>query len=194
MREPNRIRDSIHAGLGRGRSLAEQPGIAGFGVAEVIGPDGVVKQTARFANLITQVGDQYYGERAAGITSPPDQVTGMQLGEGTTAVAKTGAGAAIVTYISGSDQANESGFPASTLETVDGDDKRQIRWRAFWDEGEATNNTINEVVLVNRTLDGSAATEAQTIARALFDSTIDKGASDTLRVTWDHHLFAAPPA
>jgi len=90
---------------------ADRMGLHGSGVAQLWTPSRehsdklLLAQEVFFDNLITQVGDQYYGERAAGIGSPPNQVTGMRLGTGSTAVAKTGAGAAIVTYTTGSNVA-----------------------------------------------------------------------------------------
>lgn len=138
-------------------------------------------------NLVTQVGDQYYGERAAGVSTPPDQVTGMRLGTGTTAAAKTGAGAAIVTYLSGSNQAIAGGFPTSTLNGS----ARRIQWQAVWAAGDATDSAITEAVLTNEDpLTDVAGSAADTIARVVF-SAIDKGAADTLTITWSHDLLGA---
>lgn len=138
-------------------------------------------------NLVTQVGDQYYGERAAGIGSPPAQVTGMRLGTGVTAAAKTGAGAAIVTYISGSNQAIAGGFPTSTIPAT----ARRIQWQAIWVPGDSTNAAITEAVITNETgptdVAGSAA---NTISRVVF-AAVAKAAGDTLTVTWSHDILGA---
>lgn len=143
---------------------------------------------SEFKNLVTQVGDEYYGERAAGIASPPAQVTGMQLGTGTTAVAKTGAGAAVVTYVSGSNVAIDGGFPTSALQGS----SRRIQWKTTWAAGVATSNGIAEVVLINQSIATDAgAAAADTIARALLSPTVNKGASDTLAITWNHDLLGA---
>lgn len=138
-------------------------------------------------NLVTQVGDEYYGERAAGIASPPDQVTGMRLGTGTTAAAKTGAGAAIVTYISGSNQALTGGFPTSALNGS----SRRIEWEATWAAGDSTNSAITEAVLTNETpLTDVAGSAANTIARIVFTAR-NKTADDILTITWAHDLLGA---
>src|SRR4051812_2794720 len=79
--------------------------VRGLVHAVLTGPDGEIKYDEIFENVVTLIGNQYLGERAAGITSPPAQVGGMRLGTGTTAVAATGAGAAIVTYVTGSNAA-----------------------------------------------------------------------------------------
>jgi len=138
---------------------------------------------------VTQVGDQYYGERAAGIASPPAQITGMKLGTGSTAVAKTGAGAALVTYLSGSNKALDGGFPTSALNGS----SRRIQWKRTYAAGEATTaSAITEAVLVNDTIATDAtSTAANTISRVLITGVGSKGASDTLTVTWNHDLLGA---
>jgi hypothetical protein len=145
-------------------------------------------QEVEFDNLVTQVGDQYYGERAAGIASPPGQVTGMRLGTGSTAVAKTGAGAAIVTYTNASQVAISGGFPTSSIPGS----ARRIQWQALWGAGVATASGLNEVVITNESpITNVAGTTANTISRALLSPVVNKGASDTLTVTWNHDLLGA---
>jgi hypothetical protein len=148
-------------------------------------------QVVEFTNLITNVGDEYYAERAAGIASPPGQVTGMQLGTGSTAVAKNGAGAAVVTYITSSAVAIDGGFPTST-NTQTGAVAITIAWKTTWAAGVATATGINEVVLINQAVaTNSAAPAANTISRALLSPVVNKGASDTLAITWNHNLLGA---
>jgi hypothetical protein len=171
--------------------------IKGHGVAELwtprrnllAGPAGLLlAQRVEFENLVTQVGDQYYGERASGIGSPPAQVSGMRLGTGVTAVAKTGAGAAIVTYVTGSHVAIDATWPQSSLNAS----SRRIQWKTTWNAGVATASNIAEAVVTNETpLTDVAGTAANTIARALLAPTVNKGASDTLAVTWNHDLLGA---
>jgi hypothetical protein len=137
-------------------------------------------------NLVTQVGDQYYGERAAGIAGAPGQVTGMKLGTGSTAVAKTGAGAALVTYLSGSQKAIDGSFPASSLNGS----SRQIQWKTSWTAGTINGSALREVVLVIDVLADATSTAANTIARALFGP-MTLGVLDTLAITWNHLLLGA---
>lgn len=175
-------------------SMDEIVGLRGFGHWQLHDEDGNLKDAGFFQNLITDVGDEYYGERAAGIASPPNQVTGMKLGTGTTAVAKTGAGAAIVTYAGTgitASRAIDGSYPTSSQPGGAGT-ARQIQWRTTWSAGECTVNALAEVVLSNQTaLADSAGTAADTIARALLSPTINKGASDTLTITWNHNLLGA---
>lgn len=188
------IRDSHVALLERRSHAQDFCGIRGNGVARLWSPSLFVPgkmllaQEVEFENLVTQVGDQYYGERAAGIGSPPNQVTGMRLGTGSTAVAKTGAGAAIVTYTTGSSIAISGGFPTSSIPAS----SRRIQWQTLWAAGIATVSGLNEVVITNETpLTNVAGSAANTISRALLSPVINKGASDTLTITWNHDLLGA---
>lgn len=139
-------------------------------------------------NLITQVGDQMYGERGAGIGSPPAIPTGMKLGTGSTAVAKTGAGAALVTYLTGSHHAFDGSFPASSLNSA----ARRIAYKVTWAAGEATTaSAVTEVVIVNETLSNATSAAAATVARALLTGIGSKGASDVIEITWYHDLLGA---
>jgi hypothetical protein len=242
--------------------------VRGWGHYELRGPDGKLKQSGSFSNLVTDTGDKYYGERASqivgstvaitaitnatsavvttgsahgfgvgdsvliagvtpagyngrwaitavgstttftiyvgtalgagsafgtaqGLTQPG--VSGMRLGTGTTAVADTGAGAAIVTYKTGSNHVLDSGFPASSQPGGAGT-ARRIQYKATWAAGEATeiSTPLAEVVITNeQPLSNAAGTAANTISRALLSPTVLKGASDTLAVTWNHDVGGA---
>lgn len=177
-------------------------GIRGFVIARLTtpktnlllpGPKTLTKMLLEQENLVTRVGDQYYGDAGAGLhanatVTDPEPVKGMQLGTGSTAAAKTGAGAAIVTYITGSNNAIDGSFPTSTLNGS----SRRITWETTWGAGDSTNSAIAEAVIVNpTTFADSGAAEADTISRVVFGSTIDKQAGDTLTVTWYHDLLGA---
>ncbi len=162
-------------------------GIVGELTIEVFGPDGELKSREVTHNIITQVGDQFYGERAAGVAGAPAAVTGMKLGTGSTAPAKTGAGAALVTYLTNSHQAL-TGTPTSSLSGS----SRRITYAATWAAGKATTaSPVTEVVIINDALADATSTAAATISRALVGSVAAKGASDTLTITWTHDLLGA---
>lgn len=247
--------------LGRPAPVHEGVGFHGEGWVELRTEDGALKELCVFDNLITNIGDDYYMERAASILgsttnivsstnaspivitanshglSQGDKVIvaghttntaavgqwivgtttantlqllgttgngvggatgtvqgltltsvqGMKLGTGTTAVAKSGAGAAIVTYVSSvtASKVVDSTWPQSTR-TVPG---CQIQYKTSWAAGEATTSGSNwaEVVLsIENPFADDAGTAGNTIARALLSPTINKGASDTLAITWNH--------
>lgn len=146
---------------------------------------GNVKDERSKSNLVTSVGNQYFAERAANIASPPNQVSGMKLGTGTTAAATTGAGSALVTYITGSQRAMDATFPSAA---AGAGTSRRITWQATWAAGVATNAAITEAVIVNEaTLADLTTAAANTIARVVFTA-ISKSATDSLVITWTHDL------
>jgi hypothetical protein len=158
------------------------------------GPSGLIlKERQIMPNLVTRVGDQHYGDAFAGLhanatVADPDPVTGMQLGTGGTAAAKTGAFAATETYVSGSNVAIDAGFPTSGLSV----NSRRIQWETTWGAGVATNGALAEVVITKDIgLPDVTSIEADTISRAVFGAPIDKQAGDTLVVTWNHDLLGA---
>ena len=173
------IHDQLTSAGDYQRPNDDHAGIYGHGVVELRGPDGALKQRVEFTNLVTQVGDQYIGDRAAGIGAIT-AITGMQLGTGTTAVAKTGAGAAIVTLVAASLVA--VGTPTSSLSGS----SRRIAYATTWAAGTATATGISEVVMTNQaTGTQTVAPASATIARALLSPTVNKAAGDSLSVTWN---------
>jgi hypothetical protein len=140
-------------------------------------------------NIVTQVGDQVYGERGAGVSGAPAAPTGMKLGTGSTAVAKTGAGAALVTYLAGSNKAFDATYPQSALNGS----SRRITYKRTFAAGEATSaSPITEAVIVNDTIATDATSPAaNTISRILVTGISAKAATDTLTATWNHDLLGA---
>ena len=172
--------------------MNDKSAIKGHVTVELRRPDpktGEVKVVEKrdINNLVTQYGDQFYGERANGIGSH-DPVSGMKLGTGTTAAAKTGAGAAIVTYVTASQMALNATYPQSSLEGS----ARRITFQSTWEPGEATESAIAEAIVTNQTaLANNAGTAADTLARVVFSPVINKQAGDTLTITWHHDLLGA---
>ncbi len=188
MIETGAISDDISSTMTRGRDTGSLVVTRGLVVAELRDEHGRLKGRCEVQNLITEQGDRYYGERAAGIASPPAQVTGMKLGTGSTAVAKTGAGAALVTYLTDSHQAIDGGFPTSALNGS----SRRIQWKTTWAAGKATTaSAITEAVIVIDTLADATSSAANTIARVLLTGIGSKGASDSLSITWSHDILGA---
>lgn len=167
--------------------LNDPAGVVGHVYWELRDENGELKASGETKNLITEKGDQMYGERGAGLGSPPAAPTGMKLGTGSTAVAKTGAGAALVTYLSNSHQAFDGTYPQSAL-----DNGRKITYRCTFAAGKATTaSAITEVVIVIDALADATSTAANTASRALLTGIGSKGASDTLTITWTHTLLGA---
>lgn len=152
--------------------------------AVLIDEDGNVKAEVTTRNLVTAIGDQLYASRGAGLTSSATP-TGMKLGTGSTAVAKTGAGAALVTYLSASNKAFDATFPSATGGVAS--------YKRTYAPGEATTaSAITEVVIVTEAISTDAtSTAANTISRALLTGIGSKAAGDTLTITWTHTILGA---
>lgn len=184
-------RDEMTAVSGYNRPTEDACRIKGSIVAELRGPDGELKQRVEVDNVLTQVGEQMYGERGAGLGGAPAAPTGMALGTGSTAPAKTGAGAAMVTGQSGT--AAALGATATSQLSGSGNNPRRIIYTQTWAAGTGTANGLAEVVLQN----GTAATippnttTTNVVARALLSPVVNKGAADSLTVTWNQDIGVA---
>lgn len=185
MLDTGKLDDAVSVVLDRGRGSGDEGRLVGFVVAELFGPDGVLKARCEAKNLITAVGDQLYVARGSGIGSPPAAPTGAKLGTGSTAPAKTGAGAALVTYLSGSNKAFDASFPTAVGGVA--------TYKRTYAPGEATTaSPITEAVIVNDTIATDAtSTAANTASRVLLTGIGSKGAADTLTLTWTHTLLGA---
>lgn len=161
-------------------------GILGYGLVILHGPDKIIP----FMNLVTTAGDEYYSQMAIAGVSPasaatPTKASGMKLGTGTTTPSKSGSGAALGTYLSGSNAAFDSSFPATAA--VTGTDAGwKATYQTTWAAGTATNSAISEVVIVNDSGTDATSTAANTYSRVLFSPTADKGSTQALTVVWNH--------
>jgi hypothetical protein len=168
-------------------------GLYGYGTVSLLGADGRLKDIESFANKITTAGDQYYATRAIAGVSPAaaadaTKMSGMKLGTGTTAAAKSGAGAALVTYISGSNNPFDASFP--TAAAVGGDSGWNATYKTTWAAGDVTNSAITEAVIVNDAGTDLTSTSANTAARVVFAAK-NKTVDDTLVITWVHTFLGA---
>lgn len=167
--------------------LDDKAGLVGTLSWELWNDKGELVVEGSVKNLVTSVGDQYFAGRAALSSGLPAQVTGWRLGTGSTTPAKSGAGAAVVSYLSGSNKANDASFPTVVAGVV--------TWKRTYAPGEATSaSPITEAVLNTDTIandNATTATAANTIARALISGVASKGAGDTLILTWTHTLLGA---
>lgn len=193
MKDNNRVTDAFEIALGRARDLVDGTGLVGYGVVELRGPGGDLKQVEPFANLITTAGDEYYAKKGIVGVSPanpsaPTVASGMKLGTGTTAAAKSGAGAALVTYITGSNNPFDATFPSAAA--VGGDGGWNASYKTTWAAGDVTNSAITEAIITNDAATDATDTAAETYSRVVF-SAVNKGASDSLAITWTHKFLGA---
>jgi hypothetical protein len=149
--------------------------------------DGELVDERHVTNLITDAGDLYYAGMAIALVTPaapaqPTKMSGMKLGTGTTAVAKSGAGAALVTYLSASNLGFDTSFPATV--NLGAGLGVNGQYKTTWPAGTATNAAITEAVIVNDAGTNATSTAANTAHRIVFTA-INKTASDTLVITWN---------
>jgi hypothetical protein len=190
-----RLTDEIMIELDRMRVFEDRIGLVGYGIAALYGATGQLKQLEVFSNLITTAGDQYYAKMGIVGVSPaaptaPTLANGMKLGTGSTAVAKSGAGGALVTYKTGSNVVFNASYPVAAA--VAGTDTGwTATYQSTWAAGVATDAALTEVVIVNDQATNATTTAANTYSRALFASAINKGALDALTVTWAHKFLGS---
>lgn len=153
-------------------------GLWGVVVAELRDLYGRLKRRKIVQNLVTSQGDKF---AAAAIYTAAYSGWGMKLGTATTVAAKTGEGSfvAVADYVSGSAKALDNSTPKA------GATNDIVQFRRMWAPGEAINATINRVSIVDNTSDAGEADATHTFAIAVFSGAINKGADDTLTVTWN---------
>jgi hypothetical protein len=143
-------------------------------------------------NLTTYVGDQMYAGLGGWVSGAPAVPTGMKLGTGNTATyppAKSGAGAALVTYLAGSECPFDSGFPNLTTVVVNTVTEQAINYQCTWGLGVATTAlNLTEVAIVNDALVDAASSAGNTIARVSFGALAPKTAAEVLTIAWAHNL------
>jgi hypothetical protein len=185
--EKNKISDNVSVAMTRGRAVTSKNRIGGNVDVVLRGADGNVKYKEKGFNLVTDVGDEVIATRL--YDNAVNIVTGMKLGTGTTAAAKNGAGAGMVTYISGSQEALDA---AATDATKGAGAGWRTTYVCTWIAGDVTNSAIAEVCLTNQTaLADNTSAAADTVARYVFAATIDKQAGDSLEVTWNIDVLGA---
>lgn len=165
----------------------------GHVLVQLFDADGNLKAERRGENLITDAGDLYYaGKAIVGISpanpSAPTAASGMKLGTGSTAAAKSGAGGALVTYISGSNNPFDSSFPAT--QNLGAGLGVNGQYKTTWAAGDTTNSAITEAVIVNDAGTDATSTAGNTYHRITFTA-INKAAGDSLVITWNAKFLGA---
>lgn len=158
--------------------LKDKMGLRGIVIAEVRDKDGKLKQREVTHNIVTDQGDDF---AKSAIYTAAYTVWGMKLGTATTVASKSGAGSFIATadYVSGSAKALDDSTPKQGASSI------ICQFRRLWAAGEGTDSNINRVAITGNTSDAGEANADDTYAIAVFASSINKGASDTLTVTWN---------
>lgn len=185
---PDTIRASLEA-----QGHKDAMGIIGIVEIELTDKDGNLKDRQVIYNLVTDAGDLYYATRAISAVAPAapsdaTKMTGMKLGTGTTAAAKSGAGAALVTYKTASNQAFDSTWPKTV--NLGGGLGVTGEYQTTFAAGTATDAALTEAVIVNDSSTNATSTAANTASRVVF-SAINKTATDSLKINWSHKFLGA---
>ena len=135
------------------------------------GVDGQVKETREIKNLVVNAGLAYVISRMVGTAKAV--MSHMALGSGTTAAA---AGNTDLESILGSREALDS-------TTIAGSNNEQVVYVASFEAGDAT-GAVTEAGIFN------ASTAGDMLCRTVF-AVVNKGANDSLTVTWTITLAAS---
>lgn len=192
-RDLNIVEDTIQLALARARATHDRGGLVGYGAIALTGPGGALKYLVDFHNLITDAGDGYAAAKVITGVAPaapaaPTAASGMKLGVGTTAVAKAGAGGALVSYITGSNNPFDATYPL--VNNLGSGLGQEARYRVTWAAGDVTNAAITEAVIVNDAATDATSSAANTYSRIVF-AAIDKQAGDSLTITWNWKYLGA---
>lgn len=151
-------------------NTVEKLGVKGQLAVVLTGPDGKVKAEQVIPNLVVNTGLAYIVSRMVGTSKDP--MSHMALGSGTTAPA---AGDTALQTQLGSRVALSSS-------TISGDNNEKVVYIAAFGAGEGT-GAVTEAGIFN---DASAG---DMLCRTTF-AVVNKGADDTLQITWTITLSA----
>ena len=155
------IPNATEVSLGRGAGLEDGLPVRGRVTLELYGPDGELKERQETDNLVVDAGEAHIADRLS--SSPTGAAMGW-MAIGTGAVAPAAANTALGAEI---DRNTCTATDAANVVTYVGN----------WAAGDGTNSAITEAGIFN------AASVGTMLARATFTA-INKGASDTLAITW----------
>ena len=129
------------------------------------GPDGTVKAERRAHNLVTDVGCAHIADQLA---SSQDEVAMSHMAIGTGSAAPAASDTTLATEL-------DRNALDSFAQGAGGDDHK-VAYVASWAAGDGTGALVEAGIL-------NAASAGTLLARVVF-SVINKGAADTLEITW----------
>ena len=162
MKDSLGVEDSLAASVGRGAPLHDGLPVRGRVLVELYGPDGELKESRETENLVVDAGEAHIADQLS--ASPAGSaMSHMAIGTGGTApvAGNTALGAEI----------DRNALTSRT------DAANVVTYVGNWAAGDGTNASIQEAGIFN------AASTGTMLARATFTA-INKGASDTLAITW----------
>ena len=170
--------------------MNEKTGITGHISWKLIDASGKVKSEGESDNIVTTQGDHYYVDQLSDAGGSPAALMVLGTGAGTPAKADT--------WVSGYFEGN--GTTAATAGEVaistHASSASVLQYVGTFSAGYATQDGITRVGLANMvaSADGNGTPDDDTtffIAHGTIDPTVNKGASDTLVVSWYHQLLGS---
>ena len=164
-------------------------GITGKVIAVVFGPDGKIRRVIEGKNIVSNDGDMYYAQMAAG-EAPDDDFdaagAGLRLGSDDTAPTKPDTD--VTTFIASTGKAVSAGYP----KTADADANNSgggvdiITWMFEYSAGDFTAAGIKESAIVD-----DVGTPTVCLCHFLFAASFDIVASEALTVFVNHEFLGA---
>lgn len=162
MKEMLAVNDEVAVTVGRGVHLPDTLQMRGHVTVELYGPDGDLKDIRRIDNLVVTAGKNHIADQ---LSSSPGESAMSHMAVGTGTSSPAAGNTALGTEIDRN---------ALTSRT---DSSGVVTYVGNWAAGDATNSAIAEAGIFNNSSGGTM------LARATFTA-INKGASDTLAITW----------
>lgn len=153
----------------------------------LFGENGELKQEGFAKNVITVQGNAYYVDQLSDAGGSAAAL--LVLGTGSDNVATTDVW--VSGPFSGNGTTGSAGTAGAVAITTNSGTANALHYMGTFSAGYATQNGITRVGLVNRNpeSDGNGTTNGTTtffISHGTISPTVNKGASDTLVVVWDH--------
>jgi hypothetical protein len=164
--------------------MKDKTGLTGVVRYKLYGPDGKLKQKGQGCNIVTTQGDNFFVDQLS--DSGGAAVDLMALGTGTAAVAKGDTWVSGYFSANGSAAAGKGSVGAATNAGTPGN----LQYVGTFAAGYSTQDGITRVILTNLdpSADGNGTPDGATqfcVAHGTIDPTVNKGANDTLVITWD---------
>ena len=159
--------------------------IKGIIAYKLIDSVGRVKQEGEIENIVTDQGNKYYVDRLSDAGGSVAQI--MVLGTGTAAVATAN------TWVGGyfSNNGTLAGTAGSVTVSTNSGTANSLQYVGTFSAGYATQDGITRVGITNTlaSADGNGTPNGTTtffIAHGTVTPTVNKGAADSLVITWNH--------
>lgn len=170
--------------------MKEVTGLKGVIRYKLFDKDGNLKQEGKGSNIVTTQGDRYFVDQLSDVGGVAVKL--ICLGTGTANVAKAD------TWVSGyySDNGSAAAGKGSVAAATNSGTPANLQYVGTFAAGYATQTGITRALLTNlsASADGNGTPNGTTtfaVAHGTVSPTVNKGASDTLVVTWDITFLGA---